>query len=74
MAAGVFTAVFGFFHVHPYLICFRRAHLTLTLEASGGIRLATLPQAFAVHHWLRRGRGAVLVLVLPCSDLMLLVV
>ena len=45
---------------------FGRSHgqLTVTLEASGGIRLATLPQAFAVHHWLRRGRGPLLVLVL----------
>jgi hypothetical protein len=47
-----------------YFVYCDRDHLTLTLEASGGIRLATLPQAFAVHHWLRRGRGAVLVLVL----------
>ena len=39
-------------------------HFTLTLEASGGHRLATLPQAFVVHHWLRRGRVAVLALVL----------
>ena len=30
---------------------------TSTLEANGGLRLASLPQTFLVHHWLLRGRG-----------------
>ena len=40
------------------LDCPAQFQLTLTLEESGGIRLATLPQALFGHHWLCRGRGA----------------
>ena len=60
MAPGGFAAVLWPFSVLFMFLCrFGRDFLTLTLEESGGIRLATLPQAFAVHHWLRRGRGAI---------------